>query len=235
MILEKITGKTFLVFSPHPDDVEFGFSGSAAVLSSWGNKVVYAIVTDGSKGRGNSNGENVKEKRELEQREAAKKVGVEEVIFMNQKDGELENTADLRKEIVSVIRKVKPNIVSSFDPASMNFDSFYRYHPDHRAVAMAVYDSLYPAVGSVDFFPELIEKDLMPHQIEGAWFIGGKSNLYIDIGDVLDKKLETFNAHKSQFDEEKVKEIQKMITEWSEDVGKETGLKHAEGFRKLEF
>src|SRR3989338_4398894 len=73
--------------------------------------------------------------RETEQKKAAEVVGAKKVIFLREKDGEVENTKELRKKLVKVIREVRPDIVLSFYPANINFDNFYRANRDHRLLA----------------------------------------------------------------------------------------------------
>ena len=118
--------KTYLVFSAHPDDLDFGSSGTVAKLTAQGNRVVYYIISDGRKGKSKINVSDNKiiKLRQKEQKEAGRIVGVEQVIFLGEKDGEVENTRALRKELAGVIRKIKPDIILSFDPASLSFDNF---------------------------------------------------------------------------------------------------------------
>src|SRR3989338_10777113 len=105
--------KKILIFSPHPDDVDFGFAGSAAWLAQRGNEIVYCIVTDGSKGahKAGLGAKAMKVLRVKEQISAAKIVGVKKVLFLDEIDGEAENTKALRKKMVRVIRIVRPDVV----------------------------------------------------------------------------------------------------------------------------
>ena len=181
--------KTYLIFAAHPDDLDFTCAGTAAKMAGEGNRVVYCIITNGEKGIhkvGLPKAKMVAE-REREQREASKVVGAERVIFLREKDGELENTKNLRRKLVRVIREIRPDVVLSFDPANVFFDSFPRYHRDHRMAAESVFDALYPAAGSKAFFPEI---KLKPHTIKEAWFYGTpRPNLWINISKTMDKKL----------------------------------------------
>ena len=137
--------------------------------------------------------------REREQRAAGAAVGVSEVLFLREVDGTLENTPVLRKRLTRVVREVRPDIVIAQDPGNQSFDSFGRFHRDHRMTAEAVFDSLYPAVGSAGFFPELLRENILPHQIEEVWFWGtDKPNLFIDVSKTIDKKIDALRAHESQ-------------------------------------
>lgn len=223
-----------LVVSPHPDDLDFGCAGTVAKWSREGKDVVYCIVTDGSRGipKGDHTREEIVEVRKAEQMNAANTVGVEDVIFLEFEDGEAENTKQLRRELVAVIRKVKPDAVLSIDLANHNFDNFYRFHRDHRQVAEAVFDAVYPAAGSPHFFEDLEDDGFEPHQITDLWFFGTDTpNKYIDISDVLDKKVKALKAHESQL--ENPAAMEKRIREWAQNIGKEGDMEYAESFRVI--
>lgn len=223
--------KTYLIFSAHPDDLDFGCSGTVAKLVEQGNKVVYCIISDGRRGghKAKIPKKEIIKVRQREQREAAGILGVKRVIFLKQGDGEVENTKSLKRKLVRIIRKVKPDVVLSFDPASLSFDSFYRYHRDHREAALAVFDALYPAAGSPDFFPEL---KLKPHTIEEAWFFAAVSpDLWMNISGTLEKKIKALLAHRSQILDKK--QLREKITDWAREAGRKKKMKYAEAFRRL--
>ena len=152
---KKNSKKKFLVFSPHPDDVDLGCSATIAKLTREGHEVVYCIVTNGEKGvhKINQSKRAMMLMREGEQQAAGRVVGVDLVIFLRQTDGNLEHTKELRRRLVRVMREVRPDIVIAQDPGNQTFDSFGRFHRDHRVTAEAVFDAIYPAVGSHGFFP----------------------------------------------------------------------------------
>lgn len=239
----KKSKKRFLVFSAHPDDVDFGCSATVARLTAEGNEVAYCIITNGEKGvhKIRQSKRAMTLMRECEQRCAAKIAGVEEVIFLRQVDGALENTPVLRKMLTRVVREVRPDIVLAYDPGNNAFDIFGRFHRDHRVTAEAVFDSIYPAAGSPGFFPELGKAGMMPHQIEEMWFWGtDKPNLWIDVSKTMDKKIEALRAHESQIKD--VKAMEKRMRDRARDAvptgrqaAKGKRMKYAETFRRLTF
>ncbi len=224
-----------LVIAPHPDDVDFSCSGTMALWSKE-KDISYVICTSGEKGNwiGKTKEEIIKI-REQEQKEAANIVGVKNLIFLREKDGELENTKKLREKFVRIIRKIKPDILFSFDPSNTKFDFIYKYHPDHRAVAIAVYDSIYPATGNRHFFPHHIVKEgLEPHNIREVYFYGTDyPNVWIDISSVINKKIKALLCHKSQVGNRQ--NFEEFIKERHANIGKEKGMKYAECFRRLEM
>ena len=70
-----------LVFTPHPDDAEFGTSGTVAKLTCEGKKVVYIVCSNGNKGTDDINmkPEELAKIREKEQLQAAEVLGVQEI------------------------------------------------------------------------------------------------------------------------------------------------------------
>ncbi len=225
--------KKFLVFSPHPDDVDFGFAGSAATLVKSGHEVVYCIITDGSKGahKAGLSAKAMKKLREKEQINAAKVVGVKKILFLNEIDGEVENNRALRKKIVRIIRAVRPDVIVSPDPANKSFTSFYGFHRDHRQSAEAAFDSVYPASGSKYFFLYLYPK-FKPHHVNEAWFWNPeKPNKFIDISKTFRLKLKALREHESQFKD--FSAVEKRVAARARLNGKKSGAGHAESFRRL--
>src|SRR6478736_1695952 len=102
----------------HPDDVDFGWAGSVAVMTDAGIEVSYCLVTDGDAGgaeTGIPRAEMAALRRD-EQRAAAAIVGVSELHFLAYADGRVEPTLDLRRDITRVIRTVRPNRVIAQSP-----------------------------------------------------------------------------------------------------------------------
>ena len=227
----------FLVISAHPDDSDFGCAGTMAKLVREGHIVEELIVSDGSKGSHGTGfwGKKLASIREKEQKASARVLGVRTVHFLRERDGEVENTKNLRKKLVAVIRKLKPDAVFSFDPATLNsFEIAGRSHRDHRQVAEAVFDAVYPAAGSNAFFPELLKKGLKPHQIKEVWFFGtAKPNRVVNIVPFLSQKLTALFCHKSQIIDRKTLEVR--IKGWARKFGKKKGFKYAEGFRVIKL
>src|SRR3989344_5178513 len=225
-----------LAIGAHPDDLDFSCAGTTAKLTQQGNEVAYLIISDGSKGSQKvkaAPGKLAKIRKE-EQKRAAKAVGVNEVIFLGLKDGEIENTKYLRREIVKAIRKTKPDIVFSFDPANLAFENPYRSHRDHRQAGEAVFDAIFPASGNEFFFPELLKQGYKPHQVKEIWFFASpKPNKIINIAKTIGDKIKALSCHKSQI--VNMKEIKKRIKDWARKSGRKKGYKYAEALRVVTF
>jgi LmbE family N-acetylglucosaminyl deacetylase len=228
--------KVVLAIGAHPDDLEFGISGSAATWVKAGAKVHYLICTDGSKGSDDltlSSAELIKLRRD-EQRDAAKILGVSSVTFLDHEDGVTEANADLKRDIARVIRQLKPDTVVAQDPLMVyNADFGIINHNDHRNVGLAAMDAVYPLARDHLSFPELVAEGLEPHKVKDLLFMGSfddRTNHYVDITSTYETKLKALAAHASQVD-------MSQVTGWLDFMAKQTGAKggfdRGEGFIRL--
>ena len=83
--------KVLMVVAAHPDDPEFGAGGTVAKLVGEGLQAIYVICTNGDKGTPDLSmtSEKLAKIREQEQRNAARVLGVSEVVFLGHPDGGL--------------------------------------------------------------------------------------------------------------------------------------------------
>ena len=210
--LEMTTKKAdYMVFTPHPDDAEFGTSGTVAKLTSEGKKVVYIVCSNGNKGTDDINmlPEELAKIREKEQLEAAKVLGVTEVIFLRHEDQALEDTPEFRKEIVKYIREYKPEIVITADPYRR-----YVWHRDHRIVGRVVLDAVFPYARDVWAYPDFMDSGLLPHKVKEVWLWAPDEeniNFRSDITETFDLKLQALNCHKSQIKQHFKPELEKWL------------------------
>lgn len=229
--------KIILAVGAHPDDIDIGSSGSIAKWIKEGAKVYYLVLTDGSKG---SEDVNIPSKtlikiRRAEQQKAADLLGVEKVIFLDFVDGELENTPDLRKQIIKVIRQIKPTTVITFDP-TLFYDEERHFvnHPDHRIAGEATVDCVYPFARNARTFPELLGEGLESHVVEELLLTNfSKANYFVDITETISKKVAAISCHQSQFQD--VKKFGERMKEVAKLMGKKAKpkLKYAEGFVRI--
>ena len=226
-----IPERAMFIFA-HPDDIEFGVAGTAAKWIKYGSEVTYIVLTDGNIGSHDEDmtAEKLAEIRRYEQTEAAKVVGAN-CIFMGEPDGLLQPTPELRKKLVRLIRKHKPNVVVCGDP-NFYYRDGYINHPDHRNAGQAALEAVFPSADSPLLFPELIEEGYLPHKVNYVYISFGRreANLYIDISETIDLKIEALKKHKSQL---KDWDPTERMKEWSTQTGKEVGFKYAEGFFKI--
>ncbi len=224
-----------LVITPHPDDAEFGTAGTVATMVREGREVVYIVCTDGSKGTDDINviPEELVKIREKEQREAAKILGVKEVIFLGYEDQNIDETPEFRKEIVRLIRTYCPELIITSDPYRR-----YIWHRDHRIVGQVVLDAVFPYARDVWAYPDFIKEGLKPHKVNAIWLWAPEDsaiNFRTDITDTFDIKLKALHCHKSQIKESFAAEMEKWLCTRAVDLAKGEDFKLAEGFHRVEI
>jgi LmbE family N-acetylglucosaminyl deacetylase len=120
----------------HPDDESLGTGGILAKYSREGVDTFVVTATRGERGRFDDKGTSpgpavVGQTREAELRAAARELGVREVSLLDYLDGELDevDVTEASEKIAGQIRRVRPQVVVTFDP-------FGAYgHPDHVAIS----------------------------------------------------------------------------------------------------
>jgi LmbE family N-acetylglucosaminyl deacetylase len=189
-----------LVVTAHPDDVDFGAAGTVAAWTAAGVTVTYCVVTDGQAGGFDPDLDraDMPEIRRGEQRAAAKEVGVEDVRFLGYVDGELVVTRELVRDIVRVIRQVRPQRILVQSP-ERNWDRLAPSHPDHLAAGEAATQAVYPGAGNQFAFTELAEDGLDAWSPSELWLMEHpQANHAVDVTEHMDAKLAALMCHQSQ-------------------------------------
>ncbi|MFI7698354.1 PIG-L deacetylase family protein [Nonomuraea sp. NPDC049480] len=224
-----------LVVTAHPDDADFASAGSVALFADRGVEVSYLLVTDGDAGGNERTLDNsgMAELRRGEQRAAAKAVGVTDLRFLGYPDGQVVPSLELRRDIARVIRQVRPDLVITHHP-DRNYLFVAPSHPDHRAVGGAALDAVYPDARNPYAFPELVKDEgLEAWTVREVWLNGGSTpNHWVDITDVMDRKLAALQSHVSQVShvEGFAEFVKSRFAAWAEQAGFGEG-RYAEGFQ----
>ncbi len=226
--------KRVLVVSAHPDDLEFGAAGSVARWVDEGWVATLALVTDGSTGTNDPElaGTKLAEIRHRETREAADIIGIAEVIFLGYRDGYVEYTLDLRRDLARVFRRVRPHRLIAMDPVPLPGGWFVN-HPDHRATGQATLDVTLTAGTTPGHFPELLDEGLEPWRgLQEIYVAGpGGGETAVDISTTLDRKIAALQAHHTQVGH--WEGLDDMIRGWTTENGKPHGLASAEVFHLI--
>lgn len=192
---QSINSNTVLAVGAHPDDIEFSCIGTLRQFIENGRDVYFAVATNGE------NGFKIAHKsrkqrihiRHGEQLNAARKLGVKKVFFLEYKDGFLKNDDELRRKLVQIIKRVKPEIIFSFDPANRTYENINLQHRDHRNIGKAVFDAVFAAKNRY-MYPG------KPHKVAYLYFYGSeKPNHFVNITKYINLKLDVLSQHKSQF------------------------------------
>ena len=212
------SGRTILAVFAHPDDESLACGGTLARLSDAGARVVLLCASRGEKGAVSDPAlvanDELGSVRERELREAAKVLGLAEVIVCHHPDGDLRwaEAGDLHVEIVLAIQRYKPDAVITFGE-----DGLY-WHLDH----IGVHERTFTAVKSFGpWAPPLyyvtIRQGLMQEIVDaarsnGATLRGRPFNVepdafgdhatppsfLVDVHDWVPRKLKALRSHRTQ-------------------------------------
>jgi LmbE family N-acetylglucosaminyl deacetylase len=222
-----------LAVGAHPDDIEFGCAGAVAKWTDEGADVTYCIVTDGSTGTSDASlaGEKIAAIRRAESIEAARIVGVDDVVFLGYRDGYVEYTLDLRRDVARVFRRARPHRLMCLEPAPVAGGWFIN-HPDHRAVGQATLDVVVTAGTTPGHFPELLDGGLQPWRgLREVYVMGpGLGEHAVDISTTIERKIDALRAHVSQVGEWDVGSVMRAA---AEEAGRRHGYGYAETFTVL--
>lgn len=191
-----------LVVAAHPDDGDFGCAGYASQLAARGWDVYFLVCTNGAKGTADRTmaRERLIALRRDEQREACRRMGARDVIFLDNEDGELTYDRPFLEQIVREIRRIRPHTVFTHDPTDIIVRDSFINHPDHRATGTATLDAVYPTARDHLNFPEHLAEGLEPHKVREVLLWGSNQpNFDVDITPDVDRKIEALTAHVTQF------------------------------------
>ncbi|MFA5100305.1 MAG: PIG-L deacetylase family protein [Candidatus Omnitrophota bacterium] len=195
-----------LAIGPHPDDIEIGCGGTLIKYAQAGHSVSLMILTDGAYGADPS-------VRKAEQEEAAKYLSAKGLYWAGYNDTALSCSRELIGKIDEVIDKVKPDVVF--------FNFWADVHQDHRAAAQA-------AVSATRYIKEVLFYEVPSTQ-------HFEPDIFVDIQDVLDKKLHLLSLHASQINRTRVENL--SILESAQSCANFRGfqgrVKFAEGFKSV--
>lgn len=155
--------KVLLIVLAHPDDESFGMGGTLAYYAAQGVDVHLLCATKGEAGdvspEDMAGFGSIAELRESELRCAAGYLGIAGIHFLGYRDSGMQGSPenlhplslisqsieDVSGNIAGFIRKLRPNVVVTFDPIGG-----YR-HPDHIAIHNATVQAFFKA-GEKDYY-----------------------------------------------------------------------------------
>src|SRR5215467_5552317 len=182
-----------IAFGAHPDDCDLGAGGLAAKYAALGHKVKFVSLTNGDVGHQSQHGEELAKRRRAEALEAGRRIGIEYEVLDNH-DGKLLPTLEVREQVIREIRQWKADIVIAPRPND--------YHPDHRYTGVLVQDASYMVI-----VPNLVT-DAAPLARNPLFLYYSdrftqpqpfRPDIAVSIDDVFDKKIDMLDAHVSQF------------------------------------
>lgn len=204
--LEELTGKTILLFTPHPDDDVFGAGGTIALLNRNHNKVFIVVYTNDDKGSydPDMNSQRLARIRRAEQEASEGMLGTpkENIIWMGYDDGMLEYAPQpkLTEEATAIIRRIRPDVLLSVDPGEW----YERWHKsDHRMAAFNTIDAVRAAEFWLYFPNQRLQQGLEPFKVPELYFFypsPQEANYFVNIESVAKLKFEAALVQVSQFE-----------------------------------
>lgn len=182
-----------IALGAHPDDCDLGAGGLAAEYAVRGDKVKFVSITNGDAGHQSMRGEQLANRRRAEAQEAGRRIGIEYEVLDNH-DGKLLPTLDVREQVIREIRQWKADIVIAPRPND--------YHPDHRYTGVLLQDASYMVI-----VPDLLT-DTPPLKGNPVFLYYSdrftrpqpfRADIVVSIDDVFEKKINMLDAHVSQF------------------------------------
>jgi len=197
---------TMLAIGAHPDDIEFGCGGTLIKYTKKGHRLFLMILTEGGLGAPTS-------KRKKEQINSKTILGVEDIYWGGYEDTHLMVDIELIEKIEDVIARVKPDFIFCHFPDDT--------HQDHRHLAQAVMSAT-RYIRNVLFY-------------EGPTTQNFNPQVFVDIADTLDQKIEALKAHRSQVMKTNIEDL--SIVEVARSSANFRGIqgrvKYAEAFHSL--
>jgi LmbE family N-acetylglucosaminyl deacetylase len=182
-----------IAFGAHPDDCDLGAGGLAAKYAAQGHKVKFVSLTNGDAGHQSQHGEELAKRRRAEAQEAGRRIGIEYEVLDNH-DGKLLPSLDVREQVIREIRQWKADIVIAPRPND--------YHPDHRYTGVLVQDASYMVIvpNLVTDTPPLTRNPVFLYYSDRFTRPQPfRPDIIVSIDDVFDKKVSMLDAHVSQF------------------------------------
>ena len=231
-LLEDVPEVALAVYA-HPDDHEVSCGGALARWAAAGAQVHVVVATTGDKGSMDAATvpEELAAQRAAEVREAAGVLGLADVHLLGHPDGVLDGIApELRKVLVGLVRRIRPDVVVCPDPTAALFGDAYVNHVDHRAIGWAVLDAVAPAASSPLYFPE----EGPAHQVKTVLLSGTlEPDVWVDVADSLAAKVAALFCHRSQLAPDADEWLADFVRQRTETEGRRAGVAHAEGFRRI--
>ena len=231
-MLVEVTPERAVAVYAHPDDAEVGCGGTLARWAAKGTEVHIVVCCRGDKGTSDTKASpsEVIAKRAAEVAAAAEALGVAGHEMLDRPDGELDDEAELRGQLVALVRGLRPDIVLCPDPEVLIVGGAYVNHRDHRVVGSVALDAVAPAARMPLYFPEAGP----PHAVREVWLSGSLDpDLHVDIGGPpLEAKTAALACHKSQVGPH-AEFIDEVVRARAEEAGAAAGVRYAEAFRRI--
>ena len=214
--------KKILVISPHPDDETLGCGGTLLKHKYAGDELNWLIMTKISKKTGYS--VNKIKNRIKEIKSVSKKYGFKQTLNLNYETTSLDSIpiSNIIKKLGLILIKVKPNIL--YAPFGDDV------HTDHRVTLEAILSATktfrVKYLKKIRLYETLSETDFNLNPNVNNF----KPNLWIDISDFIEKKIEIMKIYKSEIGKHPFPRSEISIKSLATIRGISANCDYAEGF-----
>ena len=190
-------GKVLAAIQPHCDDIPIFAGGTVLKLLAEGYRGILINLSDDSlAGVGSSIGD-ITLKNENDTREVARRLGLEEVFFLNYPNHNMDGWSllEMRARLIFIFRLMKVDTVLCYDPSAL-----YERNPDHTVAAKAVESACWMSRSEWDY-PEHFKAGLTPHGPEDKYYFARGPQLVnrvVDTSDYVDAKVHCNLANVTQ-------------------------------------
>ena len=223
-----------LAIVAHPDDMEYGASSAVARWTSQGKEIAYVLLTRGEAGINGMAPQEAGSLREREERESARVVGVNDVDFLEYRDGVIEYSLALRRDLARVIRRKRPEVIITIN-YHLTFSWCMLNMADHRWAGLGVLDAARDA-GNRWIFPELLKESLEPWGKVRMVLVGGspQTTHAVDVSAFIDRGVASLKKHRVYLGNLLVRiEPGKFLREFAAEAGKRFGCEYAVAFEVI--
>ncbi len=220
-----------LAIYAHPDDTDVSCGGTLARWAAAGSEVHVCLCCDGDKGSLDPAVDSralVRDRRQ-ETEAAGRALGVGAHHWLGFRDGEVDDSAELRARLVALVRGIRPDAVLAPDPTAVFFGANYINHRDHRMVGWAVLDAVSPAAANPHYFPGPVQAYQVP-----VLYLSGtlEPDTWVDITPTIESKAIALACHASQIGVGG-EWLGNAVRERAEEAGRLAGVPYAEAFRRV--
>lgn len=214
--------KAILVVAAHTDDEALGCGGTIAKHVAQGDTVYAVFLADGVTSRPDSTSE------ELEARNAAAArahsiLGIKQSFMLGLPDNRMDSMPllDIVQKLESVLEEVKPQVIYTHHHGDLNID--------HRISHQAVMTACRPV-------PSASVKEIYTFEVLSAteWNTPGSApfipNVFVDISDYLDIKLQAIDAYSLEMREAPHSRSFEHVEVLAKHRGYTVGMMAVEGF-----
>ena len=202
--VEQWTGKTILLIGAHPDDDAYSL-GTLGMLQANGNEIFIGMLTTGNVGTQDPKLSMVDlaliRKQEEQRALAAMGIPGDHYVNFGYDDGmlEYENKKEVVARLVRLIRRLRPDVIFTFDPGKGE----QRWHKaDHRASAYLTADAARAAMWPLLFQGQITMEGLQAHEVKEYMLFDSAEedkNTWVDITGFDEKKITAMSQYVSQW------------------------------------